>query len=558
MEVEHLVPDGVWYEQMLEKLDRRRADLTNQATLRTEQDFLRELRYDLKRRQKAAWKHKVEQDLERQLRRLEGRSEATCDLEFSAEHLALLVGERPELKQRLLHTIRHSSNSIKAVRFEFDNAVDLPVSLTTPSEVETMVFATSLGQLLGSIPTLETASIHLNESTGPEAAIFLTTVFLLGCRQVKTLDLYVEQAMPETMEPLLAFMQGNSCLEAVKLLNYSNIPITTLMRPLISLKKLASVSINGAFIRTTHEAELFQEVLQIDTLDRAELLYVTIESEAAMDVVCAGLATSKMRRLHGASLAFPVNKGSDLARALTSSKLEDLAFEHHEDTTADYYETLGQRLSEWRSTNLTVLRLDNLNMGSDDYTANLVVLLQHAHKWRVRDIYIDFSEIYWTPAFKAAFSAYLGNGEHLRRLIVGSYRSDYVGRQLASTPILEALGTGKGSLDEIKFVCGEDKEVDVDDDKWTRQLKRAVTSNVNRQRRLAFPLLERAAKAPSKPLRQLLLVKGFAVLDADTRFQFLSGDERQCRGLLLDEIAPEITYKKRKHSALSEQETVND
>ena len=186
----------------------------------------------------------------------------------------------------------------------------------------------------------------------------------------------------------------------------------------------------------------------------------------------------------------------------------------------------------------------------EDHSACLLALLSHAKGYKIKNLTLHLCGVLSSEDFEISFLLYIARNEFLRNLVLkgSEYHLESVHRFLALPSILQAFGSGKGSLNQLAII-EKDKAIE---EEWALTVQKHVASNLNRHRRRSGRLLKNLAQATTTESRQLTVVKALTSIDdASAQFAFLASNE----GNLLDAMLQVLPggegatgpTKKRKH-----------
>ncbi|GKY93058.1 hypothetical protein MPSEU_000274100 [Mayamaea pseudoterrestris] len=506
--------------------------------------FLHELREELMQRECITWMQKEENELERNLNRIRDKGKihtfysGSSNFKFTTS-LLVLITHRPDLRKELFQTLEQNSATITKLDFLIDNTLrdDLPERMGSPDTIDLIMAATELGQVLGTLNALHEVNVRMEEDVGPCSSIFLATA-VLGCRQAKHLCLQPDSIEDESLPPFIAYIRNHPCLEEVYLTDHtSDDVLVAILEPVASLKRLTTFTLVNTDVVSEAAARLIQRVLRLPTMTKATLHNLIVETDAVADALCSGLAKSSVNELELFGLKLPTNKFVPLAKAFTRSKLTKLTLTDQANNP-EFFDAFGNGLAA-ASCTIRQLSFDSQNIIMEMGEC-LAIFLRHAPSWRLRHLQLDLRRVQWSDAIGIGISAYVASNKYLRYLCLDCVHEEGSRQWLASEQFLSALGDGEGSIDEIKFNGTVDQ-------RCIARIKEKVAFNLNRQRRLHGPLLSKLAHTKPGLIRQRILSKSLAAVDASARYAFLSGNEWQCCDIMLHEVSYEKN-KKRKRS----------
>ena len=111
---------------------------------------------------------------------------------------------------------------------------------------------------------------------------------------------------------------------------------------------------------------------------------------------------------------------------------------------------------------------------------------------------------------KKLFSLYMAENEFLRKLDLHCWFSRDV-KCLALNPILQAVSSGNGSLNELEITDEDaDESGEVVEEEWALTVQMHLVSNLNHHRHRSGQLLENLTRAATIKTRQLTVVKALA------------------------------------------------
>jgi hypothetical protein len=411
---------------------------------------------------------------------------------------------------------------------------------TLPSLAELAVSATKLGNLLGSLSSLQNFRVYFREGT---TAVYASTLAAVanGCTQVVKLHVDLENLYDDHYESLQAFLSSIQDHASLKEINVPHIPTPEALRVLLeclpSFTKLKTLTMSNSLFDVD---ELEHDAAALSTAEDAERLMRLLNTATIHNITLCGLYVedAALNALH---------RRISESGGVKSADLDFFPWDGPGTYTMSLSlkELVNQETKESMSVSVSSRDLFWSSVSSIDQSD----LLQHVFDWKLHSLILNIQPHQWTITLQKALAKCLARDDHVRSFKI--FSSDFGGYEIEdfasqSSALLEAVCFGNGSLDNIEFECNSESYAF--DASWIQQMKRMVTYNYNRLKRIHGARFEAIQLVDSGAPRRSALVKALHQADHVARYKFLSDNFADCRTLLITEMECEKPNKKRRRS----------